>query len=98
MKKIGGYVYKNLLVRRKILHPKFEIHDLVGTAKIKRTFSEGDTTNWFCKLYKINENVKDTIQTSRIDILKERYIEIFLENFQLSLKKNISVMKKLNLT
>ena len=40
-----GFVYKNLLDKRKKIEPKFQIKDLVRTADIKRTFSKGDTTN-----------------------------------------------------
>ena len=46
LKKNEGYVYKNLLDKRKKVKPKYEIGDLVRTAHLKRTFSKGDTTNW----------------------------------------------------
>ena len=46
LKKNEGYVYKNLLDKRKKVKPKFQINDLVRTADLKRTFSKGDTTNW----------------------------------------------------
>ena len=45
LKKNEGYVYKNLLHKRKKVTPKFQINDLVRTADLKRTFSKGDTTN-----------------------------------------------------
>ena len=45
LKKNEGYVYKNLLDKRKKIKPKYEIGDLVRTADLKRTFSKGDTTN-----------------------------------------------------
>ena len=50
LKKNEGYVYKNLLDKRKKVKPKFHINDLVRTADLKRTFSKGDTTNWSYKL------------------------------------------------
>ena len=46
LKKNEGFVYKNLLDKRKKVKPKFQINDLVRTADLKRTFSKGDTTNW----------------------------------------------------
>ena len=46
LRKNEGYVYKNLLDKRKKITPKFQINDLVRTADLKRTFSKGDTTNW----------------------------------------------------
>ena len=46
LKKNEGYVYKNLLDKRKKIKPKYEIGDLVRTADLKTTFSKGDTTNW----------------------------------------------------
>ena len=45
LKKNEGYIYKNLLDKRKKIKPKYEIGDLVRTADLKRTFSKGDTTN-----------------------------------------------------
>ena len=50
-KKNEGFVYKNLLDRRKKIKPKFQINDLIRTADLKRNFSKGDTTNWSYKLY-----------------------------------------------
>ena len=71
-KKNEGYVYKNLLDKRKKLKPKFQINDLVRTADLKKTFSKGDTTNWSYKLYKITEIINDTLPIYHIDNLKER--------------------------
>ena len=61
LKKNEGYVYKNLLDKRKKVKPKYEIGDLVRTADLKKTFSKGDTTNWSYKMYKITEIINDTI-------------------------------------
>ena len=61
LKKIEGYVYKNLLDKRKKITPKFQINDLIRTADLKKTFSKRDTTNWSYKLYKITEIFNDTI-------------------------------------
>ena len=90
-----GFVYKNLLDKRKKL--KFQINDLVRTADLKKTFSKGDTTNWSFKLYKITEIIKDTIPSYKIDNLKERYNESLLKKTELTIKENNSVMKKLKL-
>ena len=98
LKKNEGFVYKNLLDKRKKVKPKFQINDLVRTADLKKTFSKGDTTNWSYKLYKITEIINDTIASYRIDNLKERYNESLLKKTELTLKENNSVMKKLNIT
>ena len=96
-KKNEGFVYKNILDKRKKIKPKYEIGDLVRTADLKKTFSKGDTTNWSYKLYKITEIIKDTIASYHIDILPERYNEALLKKTELTLKQNKDVMKKLNL-
>ena len=97
LKKNEGYVYKNLLDKRKKIKPKYEIGDLVRTADLKKTFSKSDSTNWSYKLYKITEIVKDTIPSYKIDNLKERYNESLLKKTELTLKQNNDVMKRLNL-
>ena len=97
LKKNEGYVYKNLLDKRKKVKPKFQINDLVRTADLKRTFSKGDTTNWSYKLYKITEIINDTIPSYRLDNLKERYNESLIKKTELTMKENNSVMKKLGL-
>ena len=97
LKKNEGYVYKNLLDKRKKIKPKYEIGDLVRTAGLKKTFSKGDTTNWSYKLYKITEIINDTIPSYRVDNLPERYNESLLKKTELTLKENNSVMNKLNL-
>ena len=97
LKKNEGYVYKNLLDKRKKITPKFQINDLVRVADLKKTFSKGDTTNWSYKLYEITEIINDTIPDYKIDNLPERYNESLLKKTDLTLKENNSVMKKLNL-
>ena len=97
LKKNEGFVYKNLLDKRKKIKPKFQINDLVRTADLKRTFSKGDTTNWSYKLYKITEIINDTIPRYKIDNLSERYNESLLKKTELTLKENNTVMKKLRL-
>ena len=97
LKKNEGYVYKNLLDKRKKVTPKFQINDLVRTADLKKTFSKGDTTNWSYKLYKITKTINDTIPSYKIDNLPERYNESLLKKTDLTLKQNKDVMKKLNL-
>ena len=39
LKKNDGFVYKNLLDKRMIITPKYEIGDLVRTTDLKKTFS-----------------------------------------------------------
>ena len=97
LKKNEGYVYKNLLDKRKKMKPKFQINDLVRTADLKRTFSKGDTTNWSYKLYKITEIINDTIPSYKIDNLKERYYESLLRKTELTMKENDNVMTKLRI-
>ena len=97
LKKNEGFVYKNLLDKRKKVKPKYEIGDLVRTADLKKTFSKGDTTNWSYKMYKITEIINDTIPSYKIDNLKERYNESLLKKTELTMKENNVVMKKLNL-
>ena len=96
LKKNEGFVYKNILDKRKKVKPKFQINDLVRTADLKRVFSKGDTTNWSYKLYKITEIINDTIPSYKIDNLPERYNEALLKKTELTLKGNYNVMKKLN--
>ena len=97
LKKNEGYVYKNLLDKRKKITPNFQINDLVRTADLKKTFSKSDTNNWSYKLYKITEIVNDTIPSYKINNLPERYNESLLKKTDLKLKENDNVMKKLNL-
>ena len=97
LKKNEGYVYKNLLDKRKKIEPKLQINDLVRTADLEKTFSKGDTTNWFYKLYKITEIINDTIRSYHIDNLPERYNVSLLKKTDLTLKENKDVMKKLKI-
>ena len=97
LKKNEGFVYKNLLDKRKKVNPKFQINDLVRVADLKKTFSKGDTTNWSYKLYKITEIINDTIPSYHIDNLPERYNESLVKKTDLTLKENNAVMKKLNI-
>ena len=97
LKKNEGYVYKNLLDKRKKIKPKFPINDLVRTADLKKTFSKGDTTNWSFKLFKITELVNDTIPSYKIDNIKERHNEALLKKTELAMKENNTVMKKLKI-
>ena len=98
LKKNEGFVYKNLLDKRKKVKPKFQINDLIRTADLKKTFSKGDTTNWSYKLYKITEIINDTIPSYKIDNLNERYNESLLKKTELTKKENDDLMKKLNIT
>ena len=98
MKNNDGFVYTNLLHKRKKVNPKFQINDLVRTADLKRTFSKGDTINWSYKMYKITEIINDTISSYKLGNIKERYNESLLKKTDLTLKENKDVMKKLNLS
>ena len=97
LKKNEGYVYKNLLDKRKKIKPEFQINELVRTADLKKTFSKGDTTNWSYKLYKITEILNETIPSYKINNLPERYNESLLKKTDLTIKENNSVMKKLKI-
>ena len=97
LKKNEGFVYKNLLDKRKKVNPKFQINDLVRTADLKKTFSKGDTTNWSYKLYKITEIINDTIPSYKIDNIKERYNKSLLKKTDLTMKENKDGLKKLRL-
>ena len=97
LKKNEGFVYRNLLDKRKKVKPKYELGDLVRTADLKKTFSKGDMTNWSYKLYKITEIINDTIPSYHIDSLKERYNESLLKKTDLTMKENDNVMKKLRI-
>ena len=78
LKKNDGYVYQNLLNKRKKIKPKFRVNELVRTANLKRLFSKGDTTNWSYNLHKIKEAIFDTISSYRIDSLSEHYNQSLL--------------------
>ena len=97
MKKNEGFVYKNLLDKRKKIKPKFQEDDLVRTADLKKVFSKCDTTNWSYKLYKITEILHDTIPRYHIHNLPECYYEILLKKTELTMEENEAVMKALNL-
>ena len=97
LKKNEGFVYKNLLDKRMIITPKYEIGDLYRTADLKKMFSKSDTTNWSYKLYKITEIINDTIPSYKINNSPERYNESLLKKTKLTSKENYSVMKKLRL-
>ena len=79
LKKNEGLVSKSFLDKRKKVEPKFQVNSLVRIADIKRLFSKRDTTKWSHILYKITEIINDTIQSYRIDNLKERHNEALLK-------------------
>ena len=49
-------------------------------------------------MYKIIEKLNDTIPSYKIDNLPEIYNESILKKIELSMKENIIVLKKLNLS
>ena len=95
LKKNEGFVYKNLLDKRKKVTPNFQINTLVRTADLKETFSEGDTTNWSYKSYKITEIINDAIPSYHIDNLKERYNESLIKRTELTMKENDMYYEKI---
>ena len=95
LKKNEGFVYNNLLDKRKKIKPKFQVNDLVRTANLRKTFSKSDTTNWSHKLFKITELINNTIASYRLDNLPERYNESLLKKTELTMKENNNVVKKL---
>ena len=97
LKKNEGYVYINLLDKRKKIKPKFQINDLVRDADLRRTFLKRDTTNWSYQLYKITEIINDTIPSYHIDNLPERYNVSLLKKTGLTMKEHKDVMKKLKI-
>ena len=89
MKTNEGFIYKNLLDKRKKIKPKFQINDLVRTADLMQMFSIADTTKRFHKMYKITKIINETIPSYKIDNLKERYNEALLKKTELTMKKMI---------
>ena len=73
------------------MKPKFPVNDLVRTAKLKRSISKSDTTNWFYNMYKITESISVTKPSYKIDQLPERYNESLLKKTELSMK-NIKML------
>ena len=97
LKKNEGFVYNNLLDKRKKIKPKFQVNDLVRTADLRKTFSKSDTTNWSYILFKITELINDTIASYRLDNIPERYNESLFKKTELTMKENNNVVKKLKI-
>ena len=97
LEKNEGYVYNNLLDKRKKIKPNFQLYDLVRTADLKKTFSKRDTTNCSYKLYKFTKIIIDTIPSYKIENLKERYNESLVKQTELTLKENNTVMKNIKI-
>ena len=72
LKRNEGYIYKNLLDKRKKTKPKFQVDNLFRRADSKKTFSKRDSFNWSYNLYKITENKHDKIPSFHIDKFPER--------------------------
>ena len=98
LKKNQGFVYKNFLYKRRKIKPKYQIKDLVRVSDLQKTFSEGDTTNWSYKLYKVTENVNETIPSYHSGNLSERYNEALLKKTNFTLNENKDVLEKLYIT
>ena len=65
--------------------PNSQQNDLVRTTDLKKTFSKSDTHKWSYKVYKITENINDTLPSYRIANLSERYNEAFLKKTEFSM-------------
>ena len=87
LKKNEGYVYNNLLDKRKKVKPKFQVNHFVRVADLRKTFPKGDTTNWSSKLYNITEIHKDALTSYHLDKLQERYNESLVKTTKLQRKK-----------
>ena len=61
LKKNEGFLYNNFLDKQKKIKAKFQRNNIVRTTDLKKTFSKGDTTNWFYNISKNTEIVNDTI-------------------------------------
>ena len=67
LRKNEGYVYHNLLDKRKKTKPKNNIGDSVWTADLQKTFFESDTTSWSYLLHINTKILTDTIPSYQID-------------------------------
>ena len=81
LNKDEGYVWQNLIDKRKRIKAKFKFAIFLEQ-HIKRTFLKGDTTNWSYQLHKIRHVVNDTMPCYCKDNLPERYNEALLRNIQ----------------
>ena len=97
LKKNEGYVYKNLLDKRKKIKPKYEMGDLVRTADLKKTFLKSGTTNGSYKFCRITDNINVTKPSYRLYNSTERYKDTLLKKTKLTMIENDSVMKKMNI-
>ena len=97
LKENEGFVYQNLLDKRKKIKPKYKLNDLVRVLDKRNIFSKGDSTNFSYILYKITEVINDTIPSYRIINLPERYNESLLKKSQLTMKENDEVIRKLHI-
>ena len=93
LKKKEGFVYKNLLDKRKEIKPKYQVNDLVRTANSKKSFSKGEKTNWSYKLYNTTELINDTKPSYEIDQFPERYDESLVKKTNLTIKESKDVLK-----
>ena len=96
-KTIDKLVQPNLKDNREIQKPKYKLCQLVRTSDFRSVFSNGDSTNYSCKLYTITEVIHNSIPSYRIDYLPKKYNENLLLPTKLSLEENNQAMEKLNL-
>ena len=98
VKKNEGFVCQKLLDKGKKIKPKYQVNDFVRVADLRKTFSKGDTMNWFYKLNKNTEINNDTKPACKIDILAGRYNESSLKKIELTLNETKDVTKKIKIT
>ena len=77
LKKDEGPVYKFLLEKRTRIKTKFKIHDLIRTADLKRTFSKGDTTIKYYKLYEITESINEKCRVIALTIYQKDIMKLY---------------------
>ena len=92
-----GFVYQNLLAKRKKVESKQKIGDLIRTADWKKTISKSDTNNWSYDIYKFLEVINETIPRYCIDSLPRRYKGALLKKTKFTVKQKKDAVKKLNL-
>ena len=91
-KKANEKLVHSILQDRRDRHlPKFNLGQLVRTAKIKRVFSLGDSTNYSYKLYTITKVIHDTIPSYTIDNFPRGIMKIYYYQQNYLLKKTIKL-------
>ena len=90
-------MFGNLINKREIEKPKFQLRQLVCRADNKRVLIKGVSTSYSYKLYTITEVIHNTIPSYRINFLPERYNQNLILPTKLTLDEKNKVRKELNL-